>query len=147
MARIQTKHKKLKKEKLPVQAGRKVSGPSESQKTIAAGAIAAGAIAKGAIAKGANPPKDNEQKGKAHAVVKNQRAPGKSVGKAAPRERQITDQEILELLLEEVIDEPTDYGAQKIQSLKKAGKESDLAGMVVTMEDGSEYHVLIRKMK
>lgn len=59
----------------------------------------------------------------------------------------MTDQLILELLLEDVFEEPTDYGAIKIQSLKKAGVLSEQPGVLVTMEDGTAYEILIKKVK
>ena len=59
----------------------------------------------------------------------------------------ITDQLILELLLEDVFEEPTDYGAVKIQSLKKAGVQSEQSGVLVTMDDGTAYEIVIKKVK
>lgn len=59
----------------------------------------------------------------------------------------MTDQLILELLLEDVFEEPTDYGAAKIQSFKKAGVQSAQPGVLVTMEDGSAYEIMIKKVK
>ena len=59
----------------------------------------------------------------------------------------MTDQLILELLLEDVFEEPTDYGAEKIQSFKKAGVQSAQPGVLVTMEDGSAYEIVIKKVK
>lgn len=126
MARIQTRNTKIKTEKRQGQAGRKPSSQSGTPISGPEGSGATGTGKKAGTAKAAG---------------------NKGAGSGPSKVRQITDQEILELLLEDVFDEPTDYGAQEIQSLKKAGKESDLAGVAVTMEDGSEYHVLIRKMK
>ena len=121
MARIQTKNTKLKTEKRPAQAGQKTSTNAGNQRPRREGS---GTKIPGSKTIGNH-------------------APGAAVSKV----RQISDQEILELLLEDVFDEPTDYGAKKIQSLKKAGIESELAGVVVTMEDGGEYQVLIKKIK
>lgn len=59
----------------------------------------------------------------------------------------MTDQLILELLLEDVFEEPTDYGAAMIQSFKKAGVQSAQPGVLVTMEDGSAYEIMIKKVK
>lgn len=126
MARIQTRNTNVKTEKRQAQTGRKPFSHSGTQMAGSEGSVATGTGQKAGAAKAAG---------------------NKGAGLGPSKVRQITDQEILELLLEDVFDEPTDYGAQKIQSLKKAGKESDLAGVAVTMEDGSEYHVLIRKMK
>lgn len=61
--------------------------------------------------------------------------------------KNITDQQMLEMFLEDVFEEPTDYGAEKIQPLKKAGIESDQPGVLITMEDGTAYQIQIKKVK
>ncbi|SCZ79716.1 hypothetical protein [Acidaminobacter hydrogenoformans] len=61
--------------------------------------------------------------------------------------KNITDQQMLEMFLEDVFEEPTDYGAEKIQALKKAGIESDQPGVLITMEDGTAYQIQIKKVK
>lgn len=61
--------------------------------------------------------------------------------------KSITDQQMIEMFLEDVFEEPTDYGASKIQALKKAGIESDQPGVLITMEDGTAYQIQIKKVK
>lgn len=61
--------------------------------------------------------------------------------------KNITDQQMLEMFLEDVFEEPTDYGAEKIQPLKKAGIESEQPGVLITMEDGTAYQIQIKKVK
>lgn len=59
----------------------------------------------------------------------------------------MTEQQVLELLLEEPIDEPSDYGVLKIKSFKQAGITVKGAGVIVTMEDKSEYRITIEQIK
>jgi hypothetical protein len=58
----------------------------------------------------------------------------------------MTDQQVLELLLEEPIDEPSDYGVLKIKSFAKAGIVSKQAGVIVTMDDNAEYKITIERI-
>jgi hypothetical protein len=58
----------------------------------------------------------------------------------------MTEQQVLELLLEEPIDEPTDYGVLKIKTFAQAGI-SGKAGMIVTMDDNHDYRITIERIK
>jgi len=53
------------------------------------------------------------------------------------------EQAILELLLDDPMKEPDDFGVSRIRTFEQAGIMTRNAGLIVTMSDGTEYQITI----